>query len=182
MNYLKNSLKSAQEDSAALKKQRRVLIDEYTKAHYKVAEGERVVYLPPKEKPKPPDGAMMKALVENTFGGGIENQLVDAQMISTLRERHLTGEAVQHVPGMDMPTRKLTLISDPLMAPDIPYNRQQDARMPSLLSTAKLGGNAMASARAPTPEREGSKFRSLSRFLTTGIDKKYMSDPVFAAA
>jgi len=184
LNHLKMNLKFAQEDAAALTKQRRVLIDEYTKAHYKVAPEERVVYLPAKEKPKPPDGKIMKGLIENTFAGGIKPDLVDAQMYSTLREKHLTGEAVQRLPGKDMPVRKLTLISNPLMAPDIPYNRKQDSCMPTLMSTAKLDrGGPMQSGRSsmPTQEREDSKFRSLSRFLTSGKEK-YMQDPVLVAA
>lgn len=181
LNYLKNNLAEARRDAIDLKKHRQVLVDEYTKAHYKVEEGERMVRVSAKDRPQGPRGEMMKALVENTFASGMRSDIVDGQMVSTLREKHLTGEAVIEAPGM--PRRKLTLLSNPLMAARVPYNDTQESAMPTLLSTAYASATARSGAQ-PTgtiAEREGKKFRSLSRFLTA--DKsKYLNDTAFTVA
>lgn len=190
LNHLKTNLKSAQEDAAELKNIRRVLVDEYTKKHYQVAEGERIVRVNAKPKNDQPGGKAMKALVENTFAGGLRTDHVEAQMRSSLREK-LMVEAVQDGPG-GMPSKKLCMLNNPLMAADTPYNRRQDVMMGTMLTTGSsytsrstvrnTARSAHAKAvRATTPEREGNKFRSLSRFLTTD-NSKYMKDPRFAKA
>ena len=68
--------------------------------------------LKPKARAGPPSGQMMKALVENTFSAGVHEPIVDNQMMSTIRQQHITaygtGEG-QEGPYEMLPRRKLTL-------------------------------------------------------------------------
>lgn len=178
MKHLKNSLEAAKEDAAAIRKHRQVLVDEYSKAHYRVEDDQRIVRVKRKEAPSCTRGDDMKGLVEYTFSTALKADQVEGQMRSSLRERHLTGEATQS--GAELPRRKLTLLSNPLMAPDIPYNRRQERNSANLWKT--LPHSAPVEARKiSTPDLEGTKFTSLSRFLT-GKQSKYLSDTRFTSA
>jgi len=192
LKHLIDNYESAAHDAAGLKLHRQVLLDKYTKAHYKVAEDERIVRVSAKPRNIPPNGDAMKALVENTFSGGIRPDLVEGQMMSTLRAKHLSGVGMDSAEGL--PRKKLTLISNPLMAADLPYNRAQESAMPKLYATSMPRSAPMSSykaspsrasqcstGRASTPDREGRKFTSLSKFLTSK-DGKHMNDPTLIAA
>lgn len=149
--------------------------------------------LKPKARAGPPSGQMMKALVENTFSAGVHEPIVDNQMMSTIRQQHITaygtGEG-QEGPYEMLPRRKLTLMSSPLSAPDIPFNRRQEKLM-TTMKTMKVtvprgvdlpGYDSMPASRQSTQSREAQKFTSLSGFLTGQMGSKYMRDPGFASA
>ena len=152
----------------------------------------------------------MKALVENTFSSGVTHHLVDGQMMSTLRQILLPSfplltAAANHLPVIrerhisatgcglpdddeSVPRRKLTLMSNPLMAPNIPFNRRQESLMNTMKATVSLPRGSSLGTPAKTPlqhsqtKREEEKFTSLSTFLSGGEGSKYMKDSVFASA
>jgi len=102
------------------------------------------------------------------------------------REKHLSATGCG-LAGDDenVPRRKLTLMSNPLMAPDIPFNRRQERMMNTMKATVTLprGSNLDPSSfQMSQANRETEKFTSLSRFLSGTEGTKYMKDSVFASA
>jgi len=136
---------------------------------------------------------MMKALVENTFSAGTHQPIVDKQMMSTIRQQHITSYGIgegEESPFDMLPRRKLTLMSSPLSAPNIPFNRRQE-RLMETMKTMKItvpkgvqlpGYDSMPASRESSKSIEQMKFTSLSGFLTGQVGGKYMKDPGFASA